>query len=251
MHKIARQRYLLNILTEQKQASISELAENMQVSVDTVRRDLADLERQGLAQKNHGGATALNLSEMSRKMRSSLLHKTKQCLGKAVAEKIPPGSTLILNAGSTLLAVAQELRGPATVITTSLDIAQCLSERSDIQLILLGGKWNVNFRFFAGSATLALLQRYRADIAILGVCALHQQLGLSATTEEDAYMQRAMLAVSDEHWLVTDHLKFDRVEPHYVADLSQFQRIFVDRPWQGVDEQSSVNLCIVANNESD
>ena len=70
-----------------------------------------------------------------------------------MAAQIPPGSTLMLDAGSTLLAVAQALRGPATVITASLDIAQCLSDRPEINLILLGGQWDARQRLFAGSAT--------------------------------------------------------------------------------------------------
>lgn len=65
MHKTARQKYVLEIITEQGQASITELAEKLQVSADTIRRDLTDLEKQGLAQKNHGGAIAPNLSTMN------------------------------------------------------------------------------------------------------------------------------------------------------------------------------------------
>lgn len=67
MHKTARQKYVLDIISEQGQASITELAERLQVSADTIRRDLTDLENQGLAQKNHGGAIALNLSAMNRR----------------------------------------------------------------------------------------------------------------------------------------------------------------------------------------
>ena len=106
MHKTARQRYVLDILSEQGQASITDLAEKLQVSADTIRRDLTDLENQGLAQKNHGGAIALNLSAMNRQGRNTLLPETKQRLGKQVAQQVPPGSTLFLDAGSTVMAVA-------------------------------------------------------------------------------------------------------------------------------------------------
>lgn len=139
MHKTARQRHVLDILSEQGQASITELAEKLQVSADTIRRDLTDLENQGLAQKNHGGAIALNLSAMNRQGRNTLLPETKQRLGKQVALQVPAGSTLFLDAGSTVMAVASFLRGPLTVITTSLDIAQHFSDREDVELILLGG----------------------------------------------------------------------------------------------------------------
>ena len=109
---------------------------------------------------------------------------------------MPAGSTLFLDAGSTLLAVASFLQGPLTIITPSLDIAQQVSDREGIDLILLGGKWDQKQRLFAGSATLSLLSRYRADIAILGACAIHAELGLSASQEADAEVKRAMLAAS-------------------------------------------------------
>ena len=67
MHKAARQRHLLDLLSERGQAAVAELAGAIGVSVDTVRRDLADLERQGLAQKHHGGAIALEPSDMPRR----------------------------------------------------------------------------------------------------------------------------------------------------------------------------------------
>ena len=107
MHKTARQKYVLEIITEQGQASITELAEKLQVSADTIRRDLTDLEKQGLAQKNHGGAIALNLSTMNRVSRNTLLPEIKQRLGKQVAQCVPAGSTLFLDAGSTLLALVE------------------------------------------------------------------------------------------------------------------------------------------------
>ncbi|KAE9781038.1 DeoR family transcriptional regulator, partial [Escherichia coli] len=145
------------LIIEQGQASITELAEKLQVSADTIRRDLTDLEKQGLAQKNHGGAIALDLSGMNRQGRNTLLPETKQRLGKAVAQRVPTGSTLFLDAGSTVMAVATFLQGPLKVITTSLDIAQHSSDRDDIELILLGGQWDQKQRLFAGSATLSLL----------------------------------------------------------------------------------------------
>jgi DeoR family glycerol-3-phosphate regulon repressor len=138
MHKTARQKYLVDLISENGQVSISDLVEKLQVSADTLRRDLADLEKQGLAQKNHGGAIALDISAMNRQGRNALLPQTKQRLGRLVASKIPAGSTLFLDAGSTVLAVATQIQGPMTVITTSLDIASHFSTRPDIQLIMLG-----------------------------------------------------------------------------------------------------------------
>lgn len=247
MHKTARQKYVLEIITEQGQASITELAEKLQVSADTIRRDLTDLEKQGLAQKNHGGAIALNLSTMNRVSRNTLLPEIKQRLGKQVAQCVPAGSTLFLDAGSTLLAVASFLQGPLTIITPSLDIAQQVSDREDIDLILLGGKWDQKQRLFAGSATLSLLSRYRADIAILGACAIHAELGLSASQEADAKVKRAMLAASQAHWVVADHLKLNQCEPYLVSGLSQIHQLFLDRPWAELGDHSAVQVTVCAH----
>ncbi|MBA7853879.1 DeoR/GlpR transcriptional regulator [Enterobacter sp. RHBSTW-00901] len=244
MHKTARQKYVIDILSEQGQASITELAEKLQVSADTIRRDLTDLEKQGLAQKNHGGAIALNLPAMDRQDRNTLLPETKQRLGKRVAESVPAGSTLFLDAGSTVMAVARFLKGPLTVITPSLDIAQHFSDREDIGLILLGGKWDQKQRLFAGSATLSLLSRYRADIAILGACAIHARLGLSASTEADAEVKRAMLAASHEHWIVADHLKLNHCEPHLVCGLSDIHQLFLDRPWAEAGDTDALQITL-------
>lgn len=244
MHKTARQKYLIEILSEKGQITISELVDRLQVSADTLRRDLSDLEKQGLAQKNHGGAIALNLSAMNRQNRNTLLPDTKKRLGKMVAEKIPGGSTLFLDAGSTVLAVATQIQGPMTVITPSLDIAQHFSTRADIQLILLGGKWDIQQRLFAGSATVSLLERYRADIAVLGTCALHADLGLSASQEADAEVKRAMLAASAEHWLVADHMKLNHCEPWLVAGLADIHQLFLDRPWDELKDNDSIQLHI-------
>ncbi|EPB4364194.1 DeoR/GlpR family DNA-binding transcription regulator [Enterobacter hormaechei] len=247
MHKTARQKYVLDIITEQGQASITELAERLQVSADTIRRDLTDLEKQGLAQKNHGGAIALNLSTMTRVSRNSLLPEIKQRLGKQVAQCVPAGSTLFLDAGSTLLAVAAFLQGPLTIITPSLDIAQQVSDREGIDLILLGGKWDQKQRLFAGSATLSLLSRYRADIAILGACAIHAELGLSASQEADAEVKRAMLAASQVHWVVADHLKLNQCEPYLVSGLSEIHQLFLDRPWAELGDPSALQVTVCAH----
>lgn len=231
MHKTARQKYLLDLISETGQVSISELVDKLQVSADTVRRDLSDLEKKGLAQKNHGGAIALDLSAMNRRERTTLLPETKKRLGKMVAEKVPAGSTLFLDAGSTMMAVAASLKGPLTVITTSLDIAHFFSDRSDIDLILAGGSWDPQQRLFAGSATQSFISRYRADIAILGACAIDARLGLSASQEADAGVKRAMLAASHQHWLVADPMKLNQRAPYLVAGLSEIQQLFLDRPW--------------------
>ncbi|MBX4288891.1 hypothetical protein K4G89_22060, partial [Mycobacterium tuberculosis] len=91
------------------------------------------------------------------------LTQTKQRLGQQVAARIPSGSTLFLDAGSTLLAVAAQLKGPLTVITASLDIAKMFSDRAGIPVRKLGGGRESENRLVDRRARQARGTRYRAD----------------------------------------------------------------------------------------
>lgn len=97
-------------------------------------------------------------------------------------------------------------------------------------------------RLFSGSATLMLLEKYRADIAILGACALHAKFGLTAGQEADAEVKRAMLASSNEHWLVADHMKLNRCEPYQVAPLSEINQLFLNSPWSEFEDTGSTHI---------
>jgi hypothetical protein len=106
-------------------------------------------------------------------------------------------------------------------------------------------------RLFAGSATVSLLERYRADIAVLGACALHADLGLSASQEADAEVKRAMLAASAEHWLVADHMKLNHCEPWLVAGLADIHQLFLDRPWDELKDNDSIQLISLMLNNAE
>lgn len=226
-----RHRALLQHLANTGQAGILELATALGVSDDTIRRDLKHLEAQGLLTRSHGGAVLADMHALPRTARDAVLPEIKDALGRAVADAIPPGVSLMLDAGSTLLAVARALRGPHRVVTHSLDVAQALCNRPEITLVVAGGEWDARQRLFRGAATVETVRRYRVDLSILGACALHPSHGLTATEAGDAEVKRSMLACSSEHWLATDHLKFDTLAPHAVAPLDDFTRLFCDQPF--------------------
>ena len=98
--------------------------------------------------------------------------------------------------------------------------------------------------FYNTEAKQSLVARYRADIAILGACALHAGLGLSASQEADADVKRAMLAASAEHWLVADHTKVNHCEPWLVAGLSDIHHLFLDRPWAELGDDPALSVHI-------
>ncbi|GBR66923.1 DeoR/GlpR family DNA-binding transcription regulator [Gluconobacter kanchanaburiensis] len=247
MRKLSRQHRLLAMLTDTDELLVSEAAVLLGVSDDTIRRDLCELEKQGSLHKTHGGAVSINLGGMARTARSILFSEQKKRIGAAAAAAVPAGATLFLDAGSTTLALAEALTVSATVITNSLDIASQIEERSALRLILAGGEWDSRQRLFSGAAARSVLSLYRADIAILGACAVSARGAVTAGEERDADMKRTMINAASEAWLLADHLKFDHVEPHHVADLAQFCRIYSDRSQVGLDVKQSNAEFIIAS----
>ncbi len=148
-----RQKIVLDILSNEGRVTVSDLAQRLSVSDDTVRRDLNLLADSGFLQKVHGGAVAFVVSKIDRASRAQVLSETKSKLGAAVAKRIQPGQKIILDSGTTTLEVARALPDvPLNVITNSLDIANCLSARRSIELIVTGGKWDSAQRLFPDRA---------------------------------------------------------------------------------------------------
>ena len=231
-----RHQRILQCLALHGRATIGALAAELGVSDDTVRRDLRTLEQQGALRKTHGGALALDVPNLARSDRAGLFQPVKQQMGQRAAQLISAGQTLFIDAGSTLLEVARHLPAqPFTVITHSLDVAQCLSCRPDIRLFLTGGEWDARQRLFGGASAEAFVRQFRADWAILGACAADTRLGLMASEASDAEIKRGMLACSAQALLVADHSKFGQHAPHAVAPLSRFNALVTDFPLGPID----------------
>jgi DeoR family transcriptional regulator, glycerol-3-phosphate regulon repressor len=238
-----RQKLILDILSNERRATVSDLAQRLSVSDDTIRRDLNLLSDSGFLQKVHGGAVTLAISQIERTQRAQVLPETKVKLGKAVAERIQAGQKIILDSGSTTLEVARALPDlPLTVITNSLDIANCLSGRRSIELIVAGGNWDFAQRLFSGPNTIRTINMHRADLAILGACAIDSNHGVTATDEADAGIKRAMVEASGIKFIVADHSKFALQELHFVANLDEFDELFTDRPTSTSGKRPRVNI---------
>lgn len=229
MGKLARQHRLIEMLGDTGQVLVSEAASVLGVSDDTIRRDLADLDKKGFLHKTHGGAVSIDIGGMARTERAKLLADEKRRIGAAAAQAVQPGSTLLLDAGSTTLAMADALAVAVTIVTNSLDIANTVEGRPDVRLILAGGAWDPSQRLFSGAAARAILDLHRVDLAVLGACAVSVAGDVTANEERDAEMKRAMFNSATEAWLLADHSKFGQVAPHKIVSMSRFSRIFTDR----------------------
>lgn len=200
-----RQQIIQQELTQTGEVQIAELAEELNVSEMTVRRDLDTLGKAGRLKKVRGGAIAV---DPPASVRSILNIAAKDAIGKAVARQVPDDSVLVLDAGTTVAAVARHLVGrPLTVITTSLLVVEAFSQQHRTSVHLTGGRYQQPTESLTGSQASQWLREFRVDLAILGAGGIDGN-GVYSHYPDDAEVQRTMIDIADDVWLVADATKF-------------------------------------------
>jgi DeoR/GlpR family transcriptional regulator of sugar metabolism len=227
-----RQRRIEDWLRERGRVEVLDLARMLRVSEHTVRRDLLALQKRGLLRRTHGGAVALDTARMDLAARSRVLSASKDAVGRAAAAFVEPGQTVVLDAGSTPLAMARALAvRPLTVITSSLDVAALFADDAQVEIAVTGGAWRRGNRALAGPAAVDMLRQCRADWAVPGACAIDARLGVSAPDEADAALKRAMIDCARRTLVLGDHSKLGAVAPFRVADWTHVHALVLEAPW--------------------
>lgn len=167
-----RQRQILELLHSKGDCAVDHLAETLRVSDMTIRRDLQTLAEEGLVLRTHGGASPVESVRFEFKFleRAQVRRNQKEAIGRAAAALVKAGQSVLLDSGTTTLAVARELRAlaPLTVITTSLPIASVMQRSGNAEIVLLGGTLRRESPDLEGPLTESNLQTLRADVALFG-----------------------------------------------------------------------------------
>ncbi len=222
-----RQRRLLDRAAEAGAVSVSDLADEWGVSRETIRRDIAELARQGLLVKTHGGAVPL--AEPAPDMRRATNPEGKARIGRAAAALVPDGASVILDSGSTAACVAAGLAGRRglTVYTSDLGIARML-HRGGARVLLLGGLLEAGGEATGGLDALDMLARYRADFAFVGAGGLTADGALTDFTREGAALRSLMLARGAAAFVVLDRDKFGRATAVEIAGFGDGVGLITD-----------------------
>jgi DeoR/GlpR family transcriptional regulator of sugar metabolism len=212
------------------------LAEQFDVSLMTIHRDLDELEARGVLRKVRGGATPLpsSLFESNVRFRLTVAATEKAALARYAISMVEPGQSVMLDDSTTILALARLLpsRTPLTVISNSLAVLQELKAVPDIHLIVLGGAYWPRHEAFCGIACEAAVSALRADILFMSTSAISG--GIAFQPDQDmAIAKRAMIGAAAKRVLLVDHSKLGRVALHRLASLRDFDVIAVD---EGADD---------------
>jgi len=219
---------IISLLETDSRVEVGNLSNRFGVSEDTIRRDLRELENRGVALKTHGGALRRLAAPRSFENRLEYATHFKSIIGEAAAGLVEDGDCLLIDSGTTALSLASSLTAEhAKVLTNSLEVAKIISERSNLELIVLGGKWDPLHQL-VGPSTIEQLSKYRVDKLFLGMAGLDSQHGITAPSEEEASVKLAMLNIAKQVIGLADHTKLGEVSFAYVAPATIINVLVTD-----------------------
>jgi DeoR/GlpR family transcriptional regulator of sugar metabolism len=244
-----RKEYILKVLREQGQVIAKAISQELQLSEDTIRRDLRELAAEGRLQRVHGGALPASPAVVDFAGRQQLAPDGKQAIGQAAANLIRPGQVVILDGGTTTLQVAAHLPLDlrATVVTHSPTIAVALVQHPNIEVVLIGGRLFKHSVVSVGAAAVEAISRIRADLFLMGVTGIRPEVGLTTGDLEEAHIKRALIgSAAETHVLLTPE-KINAASPYLIAPLSDIDGLVVDRgvPEDALEPYVKIGLSIV------
>jgi DeoR/GlpR family transcriptional regulator of sugar metabolism len=226
---------IIDYLQGNKMIRIDQMAEMFGISVETVRRDLGKLEKDGVVKKVYGGATLVRpeTHEAASSVRMQRALAQKQAIGRRCAEFIDDGDQVLLGVGTTTLQVAKALKTKKdlTVITNSVYIAAELLD-TDFTVYMIGGRVRADEGAVSGSIALMQLDDFRIGKAVIGTGGITAANGLSDYNIEEAMLRKKVVERADEVIVAADSGKFGRDVLTRVCPIGDVSLIVTDRGLQ-------------------
>lgn len=219
----------MDVLRASGSASVSGLADTLDVTEATVRRALRRLAEDGRVIRTYGGAAVATIQSVPPPRPTDARLVAKIRIGSAAAALVEDGSTIALSSGSTVLEMARRLRERRlTVITNALDVANVLLDAPDIELVVLGGVVLPGMHSMRGHLAEDALRDLRADTVFMGASAVDLRTGLMTEQVQEITVDRALRAIARDAVILADSEKFGRVAPGFMFGFEQVSSIVTD-----------------------
>ena len=229
-----RQVEILDIARREGKVSVENLAERFGVTVQTIRRDLTDLDTAGQLDRVHGGAViASGTSNVAYDERKSHQADEKAAIGRLCASTIPNDCSVFLNIGTSTEAVARELRHhkDLLVITNNMNIANTLASNSNCEVVVTGGTVRRGDGGLIGTMTVKAIRSFKFDYAVIGCSALDEDGDVLDYDIQEVGVSQAIIAQSRAPLLVADQSKLHRSAPARICSLADVTAVFSDAPF--------------------
>lgn len=229
-----RKALILDTLGREGRVIAKEFSHKLNLSEDTIRRDLRELASEGLLQRVHGGALPASKALAKLPVRRKVSVDDKSAIAKAAAAMVKKGQIVFLDGGTTAVAIARALPLDlnATVATHSPDVAGALLDHSSIDIELVGGRIYKHSNVAVGAVAMGGIAEIKADIFFMGVTGIHPNHGLTTGDREEAAIKRAISRQSAETIVLASGEKLGAVSAYHVVDLDQVDGVILEKGYK-------------------
>jgi DeoR/GlpR family transcriptional regulator of sugar metabolism len=223
---------LLERLRRDGRVIAKDVAAELGLSEDSVRRDLREMAAAGLCQRVYGGAVPASPAVADYATRQGVAVASKARVAAAAAALVQQGDTVILDGGTTALAVAHALPRDlgATIVTHSPTVAAALVDHPTVEVYVLGGRLFKHSAVTSGAAAVEAAEAVHADLFLLGVTGVHPDSGLTTGDADEAAMKRALSRRAADTYVLASTEKMGAASRFSVLPLTTVAGVVTDAP---------------------
>ena len=231
--QIRRHELIVEMIQQTGFISTEELVQHFQVTPQTIRRDLNELDRLKLISRHHGGAgipvssSTVNTAYAERKV---MQREAKDLIAEAMVARVPDGASLFINIGTSTEAVARALLNHKNlnVVTNNIHVASILLQREDFTVVIAGGEVRNRDGGVVGEATRDFINQFRVDYALIGISGIDMDGSLLDFDYHEVCVAQAMIRNARQSFLAADHSKFGRGAMVRLGHISDINALFTD-----------------------
>ncbi len=233
-----RQSKIVELVQEKGSVQVEELAQELNVSAMTIRRDLVKLQKEDVLKRCHGGAVAKQEVTYADKQTSCM--DTKRRLAKISASLVGKGDTVFLDAGTTTFEIARLIKDipEVMIVTNDLEIAQLL-KNSEAELFICGGHVQKSTGSMFGHYATQMLEDFKFDIGFFGAASINEDFEVMTPTIDKMWLKRHTPKQCRKSYLVADESKFGKQAMSRINDLGDYTGIVTDKEFTE-DEQEKL-----------
>jgi DeoR/GlpR family transcriptional regulator of sugar metabolism len=227
-----RRDFLLARLHADGKLVAKQIATELGVAEDSIRRDLREMAAAGLCQRVYGGALPVSPAIADYATRATVATSSKERVAAAAVALIRPGQTVLLDGGTTALAVTAALPADlrATIVTHSPTVAAALVGHPAVDVYVLGGRLFKHSAVTCGAAAAEAARGINADLFLLGVTGVHHEAGLTTGDPDEAAMKRTLAGRAAETYVLASSEKIGAASPFLVLPADRVTAIVTDAP---------------------
>ena len=214
-----RHQRLIAVLSEHRKIATNAAADELGVSVDTIRRDLRILHDRGLLRRVHGGAVPLSPLSPSYSGRTSDDSRERTKLADGLVQRFRSGQVIGLDAGTTTTEIAARLPVTLeiTIVTNNPAAATALADHPTAQVILIGGEVDLRWMATTGPTAVDAIRRHHLDLAIVGACSFDPTAGATTRSHHEVATKQALLAAATQTVIPLESSKLGTIAPFHIA----------------------------------